>query len=189
MRKYLIVGLGNIGEKYQNTRHNIGFDVVDEMARVGGFSFVKANFGEVCQFKFRGRPVTLLKPDTFMNLSGNAVRYWMKKEKIDIENIFIITDDLNLTFGAIRIRGKGSDGGHNGLKHIQSVLNTTHYPRLRFGIGDSFEQGRQVDYVLSPWTDEQKLIVKDRIEWCSEAAYAFIFKGLTTAMNEFNRKS
>lgn len=189
MRKYLIVGLGNIGDKYQHTRHNIGFDIVDEMAKVGGFSFQSASHGEICQFKFRGRPVTLLKPDTFMNLSGNAVRYWMKKENIDIENIFIITDDLNLPFGAIRIRGKGSDGGHNGLKHIQSILNTTNYPRLRFGIGDNFEQGRQVDYVLSHWTEGQKQILQERIDWCVEAAYAFIFKGLTVAMNEFNLKS
>lgn len=188
MRKYLIVGLGNIGDKYKHTRHNIGFDILDEMANSAGFPFKSSNFGEVAQFKFRGRPVTLLKPDTFMNLSGNAIEYWMKKENIPIENLLVITDDLNLPFGSIRMRGKGSDGGHNGLKHIQAKLNTTKYPRLRFGIGDDFEQGAQVDYVLNQWSDEQKKTLKDRIETSSEAAYAFIFTGLNHAMNEFNGK-
>lgn len=188
MRKYLIVGLGNVGDKYSHTRHNIGFDVVDEMAKTAGFTFQPSNFGEVCQFKYKGRPVTLLKPDTFMNLSGNAIDYWMKKENIPVDNIFVITDDLNLDYGTIRIRGKGSDGGHNGLKHIQVKLNTTKYPRLRFGIGDAFEQGRQVDYVLGQWTDEQKETLQERISWSAQAAFKFIFAGLNNAMNEFNGK-
>ena len=149
MQKYLIVGLGNKGEKYCNTRHNIGFLVAETIAKNAGYPFVAANFGEVCQFKFRGRPVTVLKPDTYMNLSGNAVDFWMKKENIAVENIMVITDDLNLPFGTIRMRGKGSDGGHNGLKSIQDILQSNQYPRLRFGIGNKFHQGQQIDYVLN----------------------------------------
>lgn len=188
MRKYLIVGLGNIGEKYANTRHNIGFNIVEEMARLSGFEFKSSNFGEICQFKFRGRPVTLLKPDTYMNLSGNAVKYWVNKEKISLENLMIITDDLNLSFGTIRIRNKGSDGGHNGLKDIQSKLNTTKYPRLRFGIGDEFSTGNQVDYVIGEWSAGEKAKLNERINTSAEAIFAYIFTGINNAMNEFNGK-
>lgn len=188
MRKYLIVGLGNMGAKYDFTRHNIGFEVVDEMAKMAETPFQSSNFGEVSQFKYKGRPVTLLKPDTYMNLSGNAVDFWMKKENIPVDNILIITDDLNLSFGTIRMRGKGSDGGHNGLKHIQAKLNTTRYPRLRFGIGDAFEQGRQIDYVLGQWTETQRTSLQERIKWSADASFKFIFAGLNNAMNEFNGK-
>ena len=188
MQKYLIVGLGNIGEKYAATRHNIGFLIADEIAKNAGFNFIPSNFGEICQFKFRGRPVTVLKPDTFMNLSGNAIEFWMKKENIPIENVMVITDDLNLPFGTIRIRGKGSDGGHNGLKSIQDKLQTVKYPRLRFGIGDKFHQGGQVDYVLGEWSQEERNQLEERLAVCSEAVFAFIFTGLSNAMNEFNGK-
>lgn len=188
MQKHLIVGLGNMGEKYETTRHNIGFLVVEEMAKNAGFPFVPSNFGEVCQFKFRGRPVTLLKPDTYMNLSGNAIDFWRKKEKIDVKNLMVVTDDLNLPFGTIRMRSKGSDGGHNGLKSIQDKLQTSKYPRLRFGIGDEFSKGRQVDYVLGEWTTNENDKMPERLAVCSEAIYAFIFTGLNNAMNEFNGK-
>lgn len=188
MQKYLITGLGNIGDKYIKTRHNIGFLAVERMAKEAGFSFEPSNFGEVCQFKFRGRPVTLLKPDTFMNLSGNAVDFWMKKEGIKIDNLLVITDDLNLEFGTIRMRGKGSDGGHNGLKHIQQKLNTNKYPRLRFGIGNKFDTGMQIDYVLGEWNDNENSKLNERLDMVSKAGFAFIFNGLNNAMNEFNGK-
>ncbi|MXV37079.1 aminoacyl-tRNA hydrolase [Flavobacteriaceae bacterium Ap0902] len=188
MQKYLIAGLGNMGDPYTKTRHNIGFLVVERMAEKAGFAFKPSNFGEVCQFKYRGRPVTLLKPDTFMNLSGNAIDYWLKKENIKIENLMVVTDDLNLNFGTIRIRGKGSDGGHNGLKHIQHKLKTTKYPRLRFGIGDEFDNGRQIDYVLGQWGEHEKKTLNERLDKSSDAVFAFIFKGLNNAMNEFNGK-
>ena len=188
MQKYLIAGLGNIGEKYTNTRHNIGFLVVEEMAKNASTPFQPSNFGEISQFKFRGRPVTLLKPDTYMNLSGNALDFWMKKENISIENVLVITDDLNLPFGTIRMRGKGSDGGHNGLKHIQDKLQTTKYARLRFGIGDEFSKGNQIDYVIGDWSEAEKQKLEERISVCAEASYAFIFNGLANAMNEFNGK-
>lgn len=188
MQKYLIVGLGNIGDKYVKTRHNIGFLVVEEMAKNAGFTFKPSNFGEVCQFKFRGRPVTLLKPDTYMNLSGNAVHYWMRKENIPMKNVMIVTDDLNLNFGTIRMRAKGSDGGHNGLKSIQDKLQSSKYPRLRFGISDTFAEGKQVDYVLGEWSTEEQEKMPERLATCSEAVYAFMFGGLNNAMNEFNGK-
>lgn len=188
MQKYLIAGLGNKGEKYASTRHNIGFLVVEEMARNAGFPFVPSNFGEVCQFKFRGRPVTLLKPDTYMNLSGNAIDFWLKKEQIPVTNLMVVTDDLNLPFGTLRMRGKGSDGGHNGLKSIQDKLQTTQYARLRFGIGDTFRQGQQVDYVLGDWSAEEKEKLDERLAVSSEAVFAYIFTGLNNAMNEFNGK-
>src|SRR5690606_5060081 len=145
MQKYLIVGLGNIGEKYRYTRHNVGFLAVEELVRKMEAKFTASNFGEIAQFKYKARPVTVLKPNTYMNLSGDAVRFWMVKEGIPMENIFVVTDDLNLSFGSIRIRGKGSDGGHNGLKDIQNKLQSQQYARLRFGVGNEFEQGRQVD--------------------------------------------
>lgn len=188
MHKYLIVGLGNIGEKYKYTRHNIGFLIADELVKSLEQKFTPSNFGEVAQFKYKARPVTVLKPDTYMNLSGNAVKFWMEKENISIENILILTDDLNLPFGSIRIRGKGSDGGHNGLKDIQEKLNSTNYPRLRFGIGNGFEQGNQIDYVLNPWKEEEIEKLPERLEFCSKAVLSFIFRGISNTMNEFNGK-
>lgn len=145
MKKFLIVGLGNIGAEYVNTRHNIGFKVVDFMAREAGVEFQTVKLGALAEMKIKGRTLFLLKPNTYMNLSGKAVQYWMEKENISKENILIITDDLNLSFGTLRMKPKGSDGGHNGLKHIQATLNSTEYPRLRFGISDEFKKGQQVD--------------------------------------------
>ena len=167
MKKFLIVGLGNIGAEYVNTRHNIGFKVVDFFARKESVSFQTAKLGDVAEFTTKGRKLILLKPNTYMNLSGKAVKYWMEKENIDKENILIITDDLNLSFGTIRIKTKGSDGGHNGLKNIQLLLNSTEYPRFRFGISDEFKKGKQVDYVLGEWNDDEKTKLTERLELAS----------------------
>src|SRR5690554_5006123 len=188
MQKYLIVGLGNIGEKYRYTRHNIGFLAVDELVKQLDQSFTSSNFGEIAQFKYKARPVTVLKPNTYMNLSGNAVKFWMEKEKISIENIFVVTDDLNLPFGTIRIRGKGSDGGHNGLKDIQAKLNTQNYPRLRFGVGNEFDTGSQIDYVLGNWSEEEVLKLPERLNKVADAVLSFVFSGLNNTMNNFNGK-
>lgn len=188
MQKYLVVGLGNIGEKYRYTRHNIGFLTVEELVKKMDAKFSPSNFGEISQFKYKARPVTVLKPNTYMNLSGDAVRFWMQKEGIPIENIFIITDDLNLPFGTIRIRGKGSDGGHNGLKDIQNKLQTQNYPRLRFGVGNEFDTGNQVDYVLGNWSEEDILKLPERLNFVSDAILSFIFSGLNNTMNNFNGK-
>lgn len=188
MNKYLIVGLGNIGEKYRYSRHNIGFLIVDELVRKQSQNFSASNFGDVAQFKYKARPVTVLKPNTYMNLSGDAVRFWMQKEQVSAENILIISDDLNLAFGTIRIRKKGSDGGHNGLKDIQNKIQTTNYPRLRFGIGDEFSTGHQVDFVLGNWSEEEVLKLPERLDTSSEAVLSFIFEGIGNAMNKFNGK-
>lgn len=188
MQKYLIVGLGNIGEKYRYTRHNIGFLVVDELVKRLDQSFASSNFGEVAQFKYKARPVTVLKPNTYMNLSGDAVRFWMQKENISIENVLVITDDLNLPFGSMRLRGKGSDGGHNGLKDIQNKLQNQNYPRLRMGIGNGFAGGGQIDYVLGNWSEEEIEQLGKRLELATDATLAFIFQGLNNAMNQFNGK-
>jgi len=188
MQKYLIVGLGNIGEKYRYTRHNIGFLAAEELVRKMDAKFAPSNFGEIAQFKYKARPVTVLKPNTYMNLSGNAVKFWMEKEKISIENIFVVTDDLNLPFGTIRIRGKGSDGGHNGLKDIQAKLNTQNYPRLRFGVGSEFDTGSQIDYVLGNWSEEEVLKLPERLNKVADAVLSFVFSGLNNTMNNFNGK-
>ncbi|MFM2230031.1 MAG: Peptidyl-tRNA hydrolase [Bacteroidota bacterium] len=188
MKKFLIVGLGNIGAEYVNTRHNIGFKIVDFLAKNEGVSFQTAKLGDLAEFKIKGRTVFLLKPNTFMNLSGKAVKYWMDKENIAKENILVITDDLNLSFGTIRIKAKGSDGGHNGLKNIQLLLNSTEYPRFRFGISDQFKKGQQVDYVLGEWNDEEKGKLPERYETCAAAVHSFVLAGLAPTMNEFNGK-
>lgn len=186
--KFLIVGLGNIGAEYVNTRHNIGFKVVDFLAKKEGISFETVKLGALAQFKFKGRTYLLLKPNTYMNLSGKAVQYWMEKERIPHENIMVITDDLNLSFGTIRIRKKGSDGGHNGLKSIQATLNTTEYPRFRFGISDEFKKGKQVDYVLGDWDDAEKTALPERLELASEIIKSFGTAGLENTMSAFNGK-
>lgn len=188
MKKFLIVGLGNIGADYVNTRHNIGFKVVDHLAKKEGLSFQTAKLGDVTEYKIKGRTLILLKPNTYMNLSGKAVHYWMEKEKIAKENILVITDDLNLAFGTIRIKSKGSDGGHNGLKNIQLLLNTTEYPRFRFGISDDFKKGRQVDYVLGEWDEEEKAKLPERLDMAVEIIISFALAGLNNTMNEFNGK-
>lgn len=188
MKKYLIVGLGNIGAEYVNTRHNIGFKAVDFIAKEAEVVFETVKLGALAQVKIKGRTLLLLKPNTYMNLSGKAVQHWMDKEKIFKENILIITDDLNLPFGTLRIKAKGSDGGHNGLKSIQAVLNTTEYPRLRFGISDQFKKGQQVDYVLGNWDDEETTALPERLEMVSKAVKEFALAGLNNAMNNYNGK-
>jgi PTH1 family peptidyl-tRNA hydrolase len=187
-KKYLIVGLGNIGAEYVNTRHNIGFKVLDYLARKEGLDFQTAKLGAITEYKFKGRSFLLLKPNTYMNLSGKAVQYWMEKEKIPLENILIITDDLNIPFGTIRIRQKGSDGGHNGLKNINLVLNTQNYARFRFGISDEFKKGKQVDYVLGDWDDAEKTALPERLEIGSEIIKSFGTAGLENTMTTFNGK-
>lgn len=188
MKKFLIVGLGNIGYEYQNTRHNIGFKILDYFASNSGCSFQTMKLGDVAEFSTKGRKLILLKPNTYMNLSGKAVKYWMEKENIDSENILVITDDLNLTFGAIRIKAKGTHGGHNGLKNIQLLLNTTEYPRFRFGISDQFKKGQQVDYVLGNWDEEENTKLPERLDMSIKIIEAFALAGLANTMNEFNGK-
>lgn len=188
MKKFLIVGLGNIGAEYANTRHNIGFKILDHFAKKESISFQTAKLGDVAEFKIKGRTLILLKPNTYMNLSGKSVKYWMEKENIEKENILVITDDLNLSFGTIRIKTKGSDGGHNGLKSIQSLLNTTEYPRFRFGISDQFKKGQQVNYVLGEWDEEEKSKLTERLELSAQIIQSFALAGLSNTMNEFNGK-
>ncbi len=188
MKKFLIVGLGNIGAEYVNTRHNIGFKVVDFFARKESISFQTAKLGDVAEYKIKGRTIILLKPNTYMNLSGKAVKYWMDKENIAKDNILVITDDLNLSYGTIRIKTKGSDGGHNGLKNIQLLLNSTEYPRFRFGISDEFKKGRQIDYVLGEWNDDEKTKLPERLELASEIIKSFALAGLNETMNTYNGK-
>jgi peptidyl-tRNA hydrolase, PTH1 family len=186
--KFLIVGLGNIGAEYVNTRHNIGFKIVDFLARKEDLNFETVKLGALAEYKFKGRTFFLLKPNTYMNLSGKAVKYWMEKENIPLENILVITDDLNLSFGAIRIRKKGSDGGHNGLKSVQATLNTSDYNRFRFGISDEFKKGKQVDYVLGEWDDTEKIALPERLELASEIIKSFGTAGLENTMTNFNGK-
>lgn len=188
MKKFLIVGLGNIGAEYVNTRHNIGFKILDFFAHQENISFQTVKLGEIAEFKIKGRTVLLLKPNTYMNLSGKAVKYWLEKEHIEKENMLVITDDLNLSFGSIRIKAKGTDGGHNGLKNIQLLLNSTEYPRYRFGISDAFKKGKQVDYVLGEWSLEEKEILKERLCVSSEIIKSFALAGLNNTMNLFNGK-
>lgn len=187
--KYLIVGLGNIGAEYNDTRHNIGFKVVDYIATQAGSSFKSDRYGSVCEVKHKGRTLVLLKPSTYMNLSGNAIRYWMQQEKIEIENVFVILDDIALPFGTLRIRKSGSDGGHNGLKHIATTLGHQNYIRLRFGVGGDFAKGFQVDYVLGRWESEQEKAMPPLLEKCKEAVYAFSTIGIDRAMNLYNTKN
>ena len=188
MKKFLIVGLGNIGSEYENTRHNIGFKILDYFAKKEELTFKTDKLGDITTYRFKGRTFIFLKPSTYMNLSGKAVRYWMTKEKIPIENVLIITDDLNLEFGTIRVKTKGSDGGHNGLKSVQALLNTTKYPRFRFGISAEFSKGRQVNYVLGEWTSEESNILPERLEKSTELIKSFGTAGVSNTMNSFNGK-
>lgn len=188
MKKFLIVGLGNIGAEYVNTRHNIGFKIVDFLAKKHAVEFETVKLGALAEIKIKGRTLLLLKPNTYMNLSGKAVQYWMEKEKIAKENILVITDDLNLEFGTIRIKPKGSDGGHNGLKSIQQLLNTADYPRFRFGISDAFKKGKQVDYVLGEWDEEEKTKLPERYQMATQAVESFALAGLGNTMTAFNGK-
>ena len=188
MKKFLIVGLGNIGSEYVNTRHNIGFKILDYIANQENISFQTAKLGEIAELKIKGRTLILLKPNTYMNLSGKAVKYWLEKENIDKDDMLVITDDLNLAFGTIRIKTKGSDGGHNGLKNIQLLLNSTEYPRFRFGISDAFKKGQQVNYVLGEWGEEEKESLKERLQMSAEIVKSFALAGLNNTMNTYNGK-
>jgi PTH1 family peptidyl-tRNA hydrolase len=188
MKKYLIVGLGNIGEKYENTRHNIGFKILDYFASQESILFETQKLGDIATYKLKGRTFIFLKPNTYMNLSGKAVLYWLTKEKIPLENVLIITDDLNLPFGSIRLKTKGSDGGHNGLKDIQEKLNTTKYNRFRFGISNAFGQGRQVDYVLGEWTEDENKNLKERLDKSVALIKSFGLAGINNTMNTYNGK-
>lgn len=188
MKKFLIVGLGNIGPKYHNTRHNIGFRILDFLAEEESLNFETQKLGDVATYKFKGRTFSLLKPSTFMNLSGKAVNYWLQKEKVPLENLLVVTDDLNLPFGTLRLKTKGSDGGHNGLRDIQTQLNTTTYNRFRFGISDEFSKGRQVDYVLSDWSEEEEAKMPERLKTSAELIRSFGTAGVNNTMSTFNGK-
>ncbi len=186
--KYLITGLGNIGPEYFNTRHNIGFQVLDALAKASNLVFTDSRRSFKAELKHRGRTLILIKPTTYMNLSGKAINYWLQKEKIPIENLLVVADDLALPFGKIRIRAKGSDAGHNGLKNINEVLGSNAYSRLRFGIGNDFLKGRQIDFVLSDWDDAEKKELQERIDKCIEAILSFPVIGIQQTMNRFNNK-
>ncbi|WP_165749575.1 aminoacyl-tRNA hydrolase [Cellulophaga sp. Z1A5H] len=186
MKKYLIIGLGNIGPEYAQTRHNIGFKVLDKLAELEDLNFETAKFGAVTTLKLKGRSVLLLKPSTYMNLSGKALQYWMEKENIPLENVLVITDDINLDYGVIRVKTKGSNGGHNGLKDIQNVLNSANYNRFRFGVGADFGKGKQVDYVLGKWNDDEKEAMPERLEQSAELIKSFVLAGITITMNQYN---
>ena len=188
MKKFLIVGLGNIGPKYENTRHNIGFKILDFLAEQNDLTWETVKLGDLTTFKKKGRTFLLLKPSTFMNLSGKAIKYWLDKEKIPKENLLVLTDDLNLPFGTLRLKTKGSDGGHNGLKDTQHYLQTTQYNRLRFGIGATFGQGRQVDYVLGSWGEEETAHLKDRLTTAVQMVESFGLAGVNHTMNTYNGK-
>lgn len=188
MKKFLIAGLGNIGPKYENTRHNIGFKIVDFLARENELTWETAKLGDITVHKKKGRSFLLLKPSTYMNLSGKAVKYWLEKENIPLENLLVVTDDLNLEFGTLRVKTKGSDGGHNGLKDIQNVLQTTQYNRFRFGISDAFSKGRQVDYVLGEWDEEETKKLPERFQIASNIIESFGLAGIKETMNTFNGK-
>ncbi|WP_299098472.1 aminoacyl-tRNA hydrolase [uncultured Winogradskyella sp.] len=188
MKKFLIVGLGNIGNKYENTRHNIGFKILDHLADSNDITFETVKLGDIATLKVKGRTLILLKPSTFMNLSGKAIKYWLEKEKIPLENLLVITDDLNLPFGSLRLKTKGSDGGHNGLKDTQDKLQTVKYNRFRFGISDEFTKGRQVDYVLGEWTDDENTKLKERLKISAELVKSFALAGVSNTMNQFNGK-
>jgi peptidyl-tRNA hydrolase, PTH1 family len=180
--------LGNIGSEYQNTRHNIGFTILDALAGVSNIAFEDKRYGFVAQYKFKGRIFILLKPSTYMNRSGLAINYWMEKEKIPVENLLVLTDDIALPFGTIRIRPKGGDGGHNGLSNIIQVLGTSNFARVRFGIGNNFYSGQQVDYVLSKWTEEEEKLIAEKANSCIEIIKSFGTIGLELTMTSFNKK-
>jgi peptidyl-tRNA hydrolase, PTH1 family len=186
--KYLIVGLGNIGNEYENTRHNIGFKILDSLANESGIFFSDNRYSTTATLKHKGRTFILVKPTTFMNLSGKAVNYWLQQEKIGLSNLLVITDDIALPFGSMRMKGKGSDGGHNGLKNIAQLLGRNDYARLRFGIGSEFNPGKQINYVLSDWHKEEQEQMPERIDHAKKMILAFGTIGLDRTMSEFNKK-
>lgn len=187
--KYLIVGLGNIGPEYADTRHNIGFIVADALAEKGKTSFSSGRYGDMAKMKYRSRILLVLKPSTYMNLSGNAIKYWLNKEKIPVENLLVITDDLALPLGSIRLKAKGGDGGHNGLSSIIAELGTQNFNRLRIGIGDDFAKGYQVDYVLGKWTNQEIELVKPKIKTAVDTITSFVTIGINRTMSLFNTRS
>ena len=186
--KFLVVGLGNIGAKYQGTRHNIGFTVVEALADQAGATWATARYGAVAEMRVKNQQLLLLKPSTYMNLSGEAVRYWAQKEKIGLDHILVVVDDIALPFGAIRMRGKGADGGHNGLKNIDQMLGSQQYARLRFGVGNDFPRGAQVDYVLSHPGADELAVLPERAKVACDAIRAFCLSGIDFAMTHFNNK-
>ncbi len=186
MKKYLIAGLGNIGEEYAETRHNIGFKILDVLARASNISFKTDRYADVAHLKVKNKELVLIKPSTYMNLSGKAVSYWLQQEKIPLENLLVVVDEVALPFGTIRLKGKGSDGGHNGLKHINQILGRQDYARLRFGIGNDFPRGQQVQHVLGAWNDDELKALEPRISVACDSIKAFALAGLNTAMNEYN---
>lgn len=186
--KYLIVGLGNIGSEYENTRHNIGFNVLDAFAKASNTIFTDRRYGAVAEVKVKGRTLVLLKPSTYMNLSGNAVRYWLQQEKIPVENMLIIVDDISLPFGTLRLRPKGSDAGHNGLKDVARVVGNENYARLRFGVGGDFPRGAQVDYVLGQFPAEEREKLPERINVACDIIKSFCLAGIALTMNQYNKK-
>lgn len=185
--KFLIAGLGNIGAEYDGTRHNIGFDVADVLVMKHEATFKQDRLAYVADFKWKGKGFTVIKPTTYMNLSGKALKYWMDKEKISLEQVLVIVDEIALPLGTLRMKGAGSDGGHNGLKSIQESLNTTQYPRLRFGVGNDFPKGRQVEYVLGRWAADQFPIVKEKILTSVEMIESFATRGLQLTMTQYNK--
>lgn len=188
MSKFLIVGLGNIGDEYANTRHNIGFMVLDAIAKENNLKFNTGRLADIAEYKFKGKTLILIKPSTYMNLSGKAVNYWLQAEKISIENLLVVTDDIALPLGALRLKGKGSDGGHNGLKNIQETLNTPEYARLRFGVGSEFSKGNQVNFVLGKWSAEEEKLLEPRIKLAVQMIQGFATIGLQRTMTAYNNK-
>jgi len=186
--KFLIVGLGNIGNEYQDTRHNIGFTVLDALAKASNLFFSEQRYGSVAELKLKGHVLILLKPSTFMNLSGNAVRYWMQKENIPVEQLLVVVDDLAIPFGSLRLKPRGSDAGHNGLKNIQELLGSDVYPRLRFGLGGNFPKGQQIQYVLGKFPPEEQAKLPERMDMACEMIKSFCLAGMQNTMNAYNNK-
>lgn len=186
--KYLIAGLGNMGAKYDDTRHNVGFEIVDFLANEFGVEFKDDYLGDLAEFKHKGRTFVLLKPSTYMNLSGKAVNYWLQKKKIQKQNLLVVLDDLNLPFGKQRLRAKGKDGGHNGLKNIDSVTGGNNYARLRFGIGSEFHSGQQVNFVLGKWSKEEQEQLPELLKYAADTVKSFGTIGIAHTMNQFNKK-
>ena len=188
MKKFLIIGLGNVGDSYRNTRHNIGFKILDALANASNISFEHNRYGDSSKLKIKGRTLVLIKPNTFMNLSGKAVNYYLQSEKIEPKNLLILTDDLALPFGELRMRTKGGDGGHNGLKHIIETLNSSSFTRIRFGIGSGFPKGKQVNYVLGQWSKKEQSSLHERIDVAIEMIKSFVLVGAPQTMTLFNGK-
>ena len=186
--KYLVAGLGNIGEEYQDTRHNVGFMILDALARASNIAFTESRYGSIAEYRFKGRIFVLLKPSTYVNLSGKAVSYWLQKEAIELPNLLVMADDLALPFGTIRLRPRGSDGGHNGLTSIIDLLGTTEFARLRFGIGGDFPYGMQVDYVLGKWKPEENVVLQEKFLVCHEIIRSFGTTGIDRTMSMFNNR-